>query len=441
MFDANKIKDEVIEWIKNWFERNGKNSPAVIGISGGKDSTVAATLLVKALGKDRVIGVMMPNGVQTDLADSRRVCELLDIESCTCNIQDIVQEFKPFNPTCKVSKQAKENLPPRIRMTLLYYISQNLNGRVCNTCNLSEDYLGYSTRWGDECGDFAPLRGLTCTEVMKIGDALGLPHELVHKTPSDGLCGQTDEDRFGFSYKELDMMLRLTNPMFPDSYSLPNATAKAIKRWHESSEFKRRPIESFTPKFIAHPPYYRLGLIVGRFQPLHNGHTSMILRSMELCYKTLILVGSAQESGTYNNPFTYEQRRGMIMDDFQIQNDDRYIQIAPLADAGLGNNSRWGNFVLEKCKEICGESPDVFITGEETRRESWFAGGDIDVIVVKKTDHNNGAKTLSATAIRKKLYAGDCKSVKGKIPDSDWPYIEKSGIIGNPPKQKETKSI
>ncbi len=431
MFDANRVKDEIIDWLKNWFKKNGPDSPAVIGISGGKDSTVAAALLVEALGADRVIGVMMPNGHQADLGDSRKVCELLDIQSYNCNIENIVREFRPFRPTPETAKQAQENLPPRVRMTLLYYISQNLNGRVCNTCNLSEDYLGYSTRWGDECGDFAPLRGLTCTEVMKVGDALGLPKELVHKTPSDGLCGQTDEDRFGFSYKELDMMLRLPNFKFSYARSLPEKTVSAINKWHENSEFKRRPIEQYMPK-IGKP--YRLGLVLGRFQPVHNGHVFMIKEAMKLCDKVLILIGSAQEHGTYNNPFTYETRGRMIME--ALEYPKGLAGVAGIKDVGLGNNARWGDYILEMMQKNYGELPDAFITGEETRRESWFSNKDIDVIVVSKAKNQ-----LSATQIREKIYAGDADGLDDAIPHIVFKYISEYNIAGNPPKQKETKSI
>lgn len=216
IFNAKKAKEEIIEWIKNWFEINGNNCKAIIGISGGKDSTVVAALCVEALGKDRVIGVLMPNGEQTDIQDSYDVVHHLDIDFLRININKVVDSILlslnyPYGgniPFVRATEQTKINLPPRIRMATLYAISQSVNGRVANTCNLSEDMVGYSTRWGDSVGDFSPLGQYTATEVIEIGKELGLPSYLVEKTPSDGLCGKTDEDNLGFSYEVLDTFLR-----------------------------------------------------------------------------------------------------------------------------------------------------------------------------------------------------------------------------------------
>ena len=198
-FDSKKVKKELLTWLKDWFKQNGNNCNAVIGISGGKDSTVTAALCVEALGKDRVIGVMMPNGIQADIDDSKRVCEFLDIKNVTINIKDIVEAatkevLKSVNELGKeeLTNQTIVNLPPRIRMSTLYAISQTMNGRVINTCNLSEDWIGYSTKYGDAAGDVAPLANLTVDEVRRLGLELGLPYDLVYKIPSDGLCGKTE---------------------------------------------------------------------------------------------------------------------------------------------------------------------------------------------------------------------------------------------------------
>jgi NAD+ synthase len=214
-FNAKETKLELLKWIREWFEINGKGCNAVLGISGGKDSTVTAALLVEALGKDRVFGVLMPNGVQKDISDSIKVCNLLDIKNITVNIKDaveaekanIINALKDIGIT-ELTEQSIINLPPRIRMSTLYAVSQTLNGRVINTCNLSEDWVGYSTRYGDSAGDVSPLANLTVTEVKKLGMELGLPRELVYKTPSDGLCGKSDEDNLGFTYDVLDEYLR-----------------------------------------------------------------------------------------------------------------------------------------------------------------------------------------------------------------------------------------
>ncbi|MCR5002486.1 MAG: NAD(+) synthase [Lachnospiraceae bacterium] len=209
-FDAEKTMNECVEWIRDFFRKNGPDSPAVIGISGGKDSTVTAALCVAALGCDRVIGVLMPNGVQADINDSIAVVEHLKIKNFTIDIKDAVSAIlkEMEDKGIPISDQSRINLPPRIRMSTLYAVSQSHNGRVANTCNLSEDWVGYSTRYGDAAGDFSPLAHLTVTEVKEIGRLLKLPSFLVDKAPSDGLCGKTDEDNLGFRYATLDKYIR-----------------------------------------------------------------------------------------------------------------------------------------------------------------------------------------------------------------------------------------
>ena len=204
----------IVDWIKHYFIRNGADSKAIIGISGGKDSTIAAALCVKALGPDRVIGVLMPHGKQEDIEDARKVCNILGIQSVEINIgETCLCLYEAINTGCdyensvSANKAVTTNLPARIRMTTLYAMAAELGGRVCNTCNRSENYVGYSTKYGDHAGDFSPLGNYTVRELLAIGDALDLPHDLVHKTPSDGMCGSSDEDNLGFTYEELDAYL------------------------------------------------------------------------------------------------------------------------------------------------------------------------------------------------------------------------------------------
>ncbi|MDU2211737.1 MAG: NAD(+) synthase, partial [Eubacterium sp.] len=155
MFDAKKVKNEIVEWIRNWFEQNGKDCMAVVGISGGKDSSVVAALCVEALGKNRVIGVLMPQGEQSDIEYSKMLVDFLDITRITCNIEGAVNEvLESFEGVVSPTPQTTTNLPARIRMATLYAISQSVNGRVANTCNLSEDWVGYATKYGDAAGDF-----------------------------------------------------------------------------------------------------------------------------------------------------------------------------------------------------------------------------------------------------------------------------------------------
>lgn len=201
------LTEKIIEWIRNYFKKtNGRK--VVIGISGGKDSTVCAALCVKALGKENVIGVMMPNGVQADIEDSEKIIKFLGIESLVVNINYAFMNLVNQINEKHISSQAQINMPPRLRMAVLYGVAQNIGGRVVNTCNRSEDIVGYSTLWGDSVNDFSPLGLLTTEEVIGIGDELGLPYDLVHKIPSDGLCGKSDEDNLGFTYAEINKIIR-----------------------------------------------------------------------------------------------------------------------------------------------------------------------------------------------------------------------------------------
>ena len=208
-FNVEKAVYGCVEWIKDWFDKNGKGCNVIIGISGGKDSSVTAALCCKALGKERVFGVLMPNGEQSDIEFSRGICEFLGIDHMEVNIKPAVDGvYESLGGRIEVSEQTRQNLPPRIRMATLYAISQSKNGRVANTCNLSEDWVGYSTKYGDAAGDFGPVSRFTVAEVKSIGKYLGIPEIYVEKVPSDGLCGKSDEDKLGFTYAVLDKYIR-----------------------------------------------------------------------------------------------------------------------------------------------------------------------------------------------------------------------------------------
>lgn len=199
------LKDRCVQWIREWFEPFGPATSAVIGMSGGKDSTVAAALCAEALGPQRVIGVAMPSGAQ-GINDADAICSHIGIRYLCYNIGRIESEFGSLAP---FSAQSVLNIPPRIRMTLLYAVAQTENGMVANTCNLSEDYIGYATLFGDAAGSFSPLGRLCVREIRGIGHALGLPSRWVDKTPDDGLPGSCpDEEKFGFSYDVLDRYIR-----------------------------------------------------------------------------------------------------------------------------------------------------------------------------------------------------------------------------------------
>ena len=241
-FNAEKTKDQCVQWIRDFFEENGKGCNAVLGISGGKDSSVAAALCVEALGKDRVIGVLMPKGEQFDIDMAYLLVNHLGIKHYEINIKDAFDGLIGSMPKdLELSVQTMTNIAPRIRMTTLYAVSQSCNGRVVNTCNLSEDWVGYSTRYGDAAGDFSPMCHLTVTEVKEIGRLLGLPDVLVDKVPIDGLCGKTDEENLGFTYAELDVYIR--TGVIEDM-----AKKEIIDRKHRNNLFKLQLMPSFKPE-------------------------------------------------------------------------------------------------------------------------------------------------------------------------------------------------
>ena len=239
MFNALKVKNDCVAWIREFFEQNGKGCNAIVGISGGKDSSIVAALCVEALGRDRVIGVLMPNGEQSDIDMAELLVNHLNIKSYTVNIRaafEGLQQSLPF----PLSEQSIINLPPRLRMATLYAVAQSHNGRVANTCNLSEDWVGYSTRYGDAAGDFSPCSNLTVQEMKQIGRELGLPEVLIEKPPIDGLSGKTDEDNLGFTYAELDRYIR--------TGEIDNKEKQAnIDRRHKLNLFKLRLMPAFDP--------------------------------------------------------------------------------------------------------------------------------------------------------------------------------------------------
>ncbi len=240
MFNADKVKNQIVKWIADWFEINGKGCKAVIGVSGGKDSSIVTALCVEALGRENVLAVMMPNGEQFDIDVSKALVEHLGIDSVVINInkayEGVITELeKQFED---ISPQTITNLPSRLRMTTLYAVSQTVNGRVANTCNLSEDYVGYNTIFGDDAGDFSPMRNLTVQEVKAVGRALNLPAMFVDKVPIDGLQGKTDEDNLGFTYEVLDRYIR-------EGICEDAEIKEKIDRRHKANLFKLQPMPAF----------------------------------------------------------------------------------------------------------------------------------------------------------------------------------------------------
>lgn len=239
-FDAEKAVKATVRWIRDWFEINGPGCNVIVGVSGGKDSSIAAALCAEALGKDRVIGVMMPNGEQADIDMARLLVNHLGIENYTINIKGAYDSILAGMKAAGVepSKDTIINLPPRLRMSTLYAVCQSRNGRVVNTCNLSEDWVGYSTRYGDSVGDFSPMSCFTTAEIRAMGRVLGLPEALIEKVPSDGLSGMSDEDKLGFTYAVLDRYIRTGEIDDP-------ATKERIDSLHKKNLFKLRFMDCF----------------------------------------------------------------------------------------------------------------------------------------------------------------------------------------------------
>lgn len=208
ILEVNIEIQHIVDWIKEYFVKNGnKDTKAVIGMSGGKDSTIAATLLVRALGADRVVGVLMPNDYQADIEEAQDICDYLGIKWYEIDIgptyRTLCRDFAELTDL-EVDSRIETNTPARLRMTTLYMVAAAVGGRVCCTDNASESYIGYSTKYGDLAGDFAPLRDYYVREVLAIGEGLGLAQRWVYKTPTDGMCGKTDEENIGLTYAEMD---------------------------------------------------------------------------------------------------------------------------------------------------------------------------------------------------------------------------------------------
>lgn len=242
-FDAKKTKNEIIQWIREYFRRNGADCNAIVSMSGGKDSTIVAALCVEALGADRVIGVIMPDVKMEDFSLAAEICDYLNIEHVDINIGTAVTSLMTEleSNDINTSNNAATNLPARIRMASLFLVAQSCNGRVANTCNYSEDYVGWATLFGDGAGQFSPLSKLTVTEVKQIGYELGLPKKYIEKAPSDGLTGKTDEDNFGFTYEFLDRYIRTGD------YGNDTATAAKIDKMHDANLFKLLPMPCYNP--------------------------------------------------------------------------------------------------------------------------------------------------------------------------------------------------
>ena len=241
-FNTKKVTEQLIQGIRDWFEKNGKGCNACVGLSGGKDSTIVCKLCVEALGADRVIAVGIPDKGQ-NLHEADEIAKWMGVDFRVVNIGSITDAIKHetyYGGNVRLSEQAEQNIPPRVRMLILYAISQSNNGRVVGTCNASENYIGYFTKYGDGASDFEPIAELTVHELYQPGDELGIPKKWTYKTPDDGLPHSLpDDEKFekkGFNYEKLDKYIRFGT-------SGDAVADAAIEKMHAQNEFKMKPVE------------------------------------------------------------------------------------------------------------------------------------------------------------------------------------------------------
>lgn len=245
----------VVNWTKSILEKNHQTK-VVIGISGGKDSSVVAAICAKAIGPENVIGVMMPCGIQKDIGDSQKLIDFLGIKSTTVNIGNAFNDLcNAINLGVELSYDTLTNLPARLRMSTLYAVAQTVGGFVANTCNLSEDYApgGYATLFGDNAGSFASIQDMTVTEVIEVGEDLGLPYNLLHKTPIDGLQPLSDEEKIakqtgieGWTYARFDKLIR------GEKHDFTPEEVEILRKGAQAGKFKRDIVQ--IPKFKTNLP-------------------------------------------------------------------------------------------------------------------------------------------------------------------------------------------
>ena len=239
-----ELTQNVVKWTKETFDRLGITD-MVLGISGGKDSSVVAGIGVAALGKEHVHGILLPCGIQKDISDSYKLVDHLGIDFDVQDIETLVKESLALVPGADKSYDAKTNVGARLRTNQIMVTAQTHGWLMANTCQRNEDVVGYATLWGDSVGSFSPLGMLTVTEVIEIGDDLGLPYELTHKTPIDGLQPLTDEEKLGFTYKELSDLIR---------FGIKGEHYDLIMQKFNANRFKLELIR--LPKFDPHIPDY-----------------------------------------------------------------------------------------------------------------------------------------------------------------------------------------
>lgn len=234
----------IIDWIRDYVKSSGAKG-VVIGNSGGKDSAVVIALCVKALGKENVLTVAMPcSSIPQDLEDAKLVADTFDVQMLTVDLSSVYENLCLEIENAIINDiltEASINIRPRLRMIALYTIAQQNSYLVVGTGNKCEQYIGYTTKWGDNASDFNPIAEFTVSEVLEIGKILGVPSRVINKTPNDGLGLGNDEEKIGVTYKEIEEYITTGKTKNPTSM-------EKIEKMHRQSAHKREKIPVYHRK-------------------------------------------------------------------------------------------------------------------------------------------------------------------------------------------------
>ena len=414
--DVEKVYGNIVKNIQAYFKEN-KKSKAVIGLSGGVDSSLSAMLAVKALGKQNVTGLIMPQkglSLKTNVDDAIRLAEKLEIRWYIVPINEYIASYS--NLPWKGSKLAGMNAKARVRAALLYHFANTHNAIVIGTSNKTEIVLGYFTKYGDGAVDIEVIGELYKTEVYKLARFLQLPEAILSKPPSAELFhGHTDESELGGTYEEIDKILRQIEKEYPGISGIKRMqTSKAnpglfrrILGLIQANQHKRR-----VPPVMASGKLpeksAKTGIFIGRFQPFHKGHAGVVRRALEECDAVIIGVGSSQHKGTSKNPYSFEERKHIIEKTLQDEVIlDRY-QIVAIPD--INNDALW----VDHVEKICGKASIVYSGNPRTIR--LFKAKGYQVARIKRE------LRISATEIRSRLKGNN--SIDGLISKAAEQHIK-----------------
>jgi NAD+ synthase len=246
-----QVEKRIERFIEDYV-RKTKTSGLVLGMSGGIDSCTVAALSAKAIGGERVLGLLLPEEETRnpkDVKHAKLVAKEFKITTETIDISATLRSFYRSIPIFDRAKRlSKGNIKARTRMIYIYYYANELNALVCGSSDKSETMMGYFTKWGDVGGDIHPIMDLYKTQVRKLAEHMGIPREIVNKPPTPALWpNQIAEDELGIKYEQLDLILYgLERFMNPDDIASNlqiegNVIRRIESRWL-LSEHKRRPL-------------------------------------------------------------------------------------------------------------------------------------------------------------------------------------------------------